>query len=294
MQLNIFNTKNDILRLEIGLTNTCNLKCPLCIRQTHPNLLELNTKHRSAEEILAQIDEYKNLKYITIAGSTSEPTLHPELFTIIEHLINRNIEISLFINGDTHDDNYYRKLGLLFRRAKGNIYFTMCGSTQELHEKYRVGSSLETVLRRTKLTMKYTNNVVLTWIIFNYNEEDFNTNKHIFDIYNLESFHTLPIQEHFNVNDVISKGIHLPDKLHDIYKSSINKNDVNDIVCPAVNYKFELFDFSGKTNPCSLYALFGDKHCFECSINNTKILKENMIYHIAEPEDESSEMGLRL
>ena len=58
---------DDIIRIELELTNTCNLKCPLCIRQTHD--FEKNNKNfRNIDSIIKQLDEFKNLKYITIAG----------------------------------------------------------------------------------------------------------------------------------------------------------------------------------------------------------------------------------
>ena len=149
-------SKDDVQRLEIGLTSTCNLECPLCMRQTHPKFQDSPIKFRSLQEITQQLDEYISIKFVTIAGAISEPTLHPQLFDILKYLIDRGIEISLFLNGNTHNDMYYKKLGVIFRRAKGNIYFTICGSTQELHSRYRVNSSLKTVIRHLDIIDNYT------------------------------------------------------------------------------------------------------------------------------------------
>lgn len=281
--------KGDVERLEICLTSTCNLKCPLCIRETHRNYIDDKIKYRSYNEIIDQIDEYNNLKYVTIAGSISEPTLHPKLLDIIEYLISRDIEISLYINGDTHKDKYYRKLGIIFNKAKGNIYFTICGSTQELHEKYRVNSSLERVLRRLDIIQTYSSKGILTWIIFNYNESDYHENKYKFHKYKMECFNTIPIQEHYDLKE----EIHLIDNLHNEYTKKINKKDFENIICPALDYKFELINYKGESHPCSLHDMYGIKHCWECSENNSKVLRENNIYHVAEAEDECSEIILR-
>jgi sulfatase maturation enzyme AslB (radical SAM superfamily) len=282
--------KGDVLRLEIGLTSTCNLECPLCIRQTHSDYVDNSIKYRSYEEITNQIDEYPNLEFITIAGSISEPTLHPRLYDIIRYLISRDIEISLYINGDTYKDNYYRKLGVIFRNAKGKIFLTICGSTQELHEKYRVKSKLDRVINRLDILLKYTDAVVLTWLVFNYNQDDYNQNRHKFEKYDLEVINTLPIQEHYE----IESEIHLVNNLHDIYNELIDKKDFENIKCPSLEYGFELVNYKGETSPCVLYDMYGDKHCWECSAGNSKVLKDNKIYKVAEAEDEYSETELRI
>lgn len=254
-------------------------------------MCDTNIKFRSYDEIVNQIDEYKNLEFVTIAGTISEPTLYPDLFDIIRYLIKRGVEISLFINGDTHTDTYYKKLGVIFRQARGSIYFTICGSTQELHERYRVNSNLKKVLNRLDIIEKYSKKGILTWLIFNYNENDFNKNYKTFQQkYNTEFFHTLPVQEHFNI-DI---NIHLIDNLHKIYNNNMDTKDFDNIQCPAINYKFELVDFNGKSSPCILFQLYGDKHCYECSQKNAKMLRDNKIYHIAEPEDSFSEVNLRI
>ena len=278
---------DDVQRIELELTNTCNLKCPLCYRELFK---KDNTKyHRELDIIIKHILSFKNLKYVTLAGPTSEPTLYPYLFELINFLISINVEISLFINGETHDNLYYRKLGLLFNKAKGSIYFTVCGTTQELHSKYRVGSELNNILTRLDLVSKYTSNVTLTWIIFNYNLEDYKKNKMYYKKYNTEIFYTLPVAEHFNLESTI----HLPDHLKKMY-DKVDKTDFNKIMCSSKINNFLLIDSHGMESPCGLYKLYGSKHCFECSESNSKILRENKIYKLAESENETSEDALRL
>ena len=291
MQSSIYNTQpnNDIIRLELELTSTCNLKCPLCIRE----LIDLpKNQHRPLEEVISQLNSYPNLKYITIAGAISEPTSYPSLLELLKYIKSRDIEVSLYINGDTRTDEYYMFLGVLFRNCKGNVYFTICGSTQELHEKYRVNSNLERVLRRLDIVNRYSNNKgILTWIVFNYNEQDFNANYQQFkDKYRTEYFYTLPMAEHFKLESTIR----LPDKLNKIYNDNVDRTDFENIVCPANASNFIQITYDGKVNPCSLYRLHGEKHCFECSKKNLTVLRSNKIFNVAEPETEDSEIELRL
>jgi len=280
--------KEDIIRIELELTSLCNLKCPLCVRETFP-VAKYDT--RGYNSIIEQLNEYSNLKFVTIAGAISEPTSHPDLFKIIQYLNDRDIEISLYINGDTKTDLYYSKLGLIFRGCKGHVYFTIAGSTQELHERYRVGSDRQRVLRRLDLVNKYSGNKgILTWLVFNYNQEDFEQNYQYYkDRYNTEFFHTLPFQEHFNW-DI---DIHLPKKEHELYITQINRN-VYPTTCVSNQNNFVQILHDGEVTPCSLYRLHGEKHCWECHKENLDMLRKNKIYNIAESETETSEIPLRL
>lgn len=292
MQSSIYKVQpnEDITRIELELTSTCNLKCPLCIREIVGGWDK--NQYRTLGAIQEQLDSYPNLKFITIAGAISEPTTYPELFDLLSYLRKRDVEISLYINGDTRTDVYYVKLAMIFRECKGNIYFTMCGSTEELHQQYRVNSSLKRVLHNLDIVNRYSNNkAILTWIVFNYNEEDFLQNYQQFkDKYRTEYFYTLPMNEHFQLNN----KIHLPDRLKQIYETKVDRTDFENVVCPANKNGFVQVTYDGKTNPCSLYRLYGEKHCFECSSKNLAVLRSNKIFNVAEPESEDSEIDLRL
>ena len=63
--------EKEIIRIEIELTSTCNLKCPLCIRSITD--LPKSNQYREIEEIKSDLEKYVNLKYVTIAGAISEP-----------------------------------------------------------------------------------------------------------------------------------------------------------------------------------------------------------------------------
>lgn len=280
----------DIERIELELTSSCNLKCPLCIRSIMPELPAAS--FRESSEIIEQLAQYPNLRFVTIAGAIAEPTTHPDLLTIIKYLKSRAIEISLYINGDTRTDLYYTKLGVLFRNTQSNIYFTMCGSTQELHQQYRVNSDLNRVLRRLEIVNKFSGNRgILTWIVFNYNEQDFEDNYHLYKSkYRTEFFYTLPMAEHFELNS----SIKLPAALSKLYTQHVNRSDFSNVSCPANKNNFIQITYTGEVFPCSLYRFYGESHCFECSANNLNVLRNNKIFNVAEPESEDSEIGLRL
>jgi wyosine [tRNA(Phe)-imidazoG37] synthetase (radical SAM superfamily) len=63
-----------------------------------------------------------------LVGSLSEPTLYPYIFELIKYLKSRKIKIELCTNGDTHNPEWWYKLGKLFD-LNDSVYFTICGST---------------------------------------------------------------------------------------------------------------------------------------------------------------------
>lgn len=164
---------------EIDLTTSCNLKCPLCTRNyLHAqHAIDSNYKTgRKLSDIIDQLDTFPNLELCMLAGAISEPTLYSELFDFIKYLNSRNIRIEMYTNGDLHNDQYWFELGELLKSGD-NVHFTICGSTQELHQKYRVGSKLENVINHAR-SLRNSNNIDnCQYIVFNYNEHDVNSSK---------------------------------------------------------------------------------------------------------------------
>lgn len=281
--------QNEITRIELELTSVCNLKCPLCMRERMQ--LPKKNSFRPIGEVIDQLDQYTSLRYVTLAGAIAEPTTYPHLFDLLLYLKRRGVEISLYINGDTHTDAYYTKLGAIFNGCDGYVYFTICGSTQELHEQYRVGSSLATVLRRLDIVNRFSGNRgMLTWIVFNYNQDDFLDNFREFQQqYNTEYFYTLPIDEHFQTQS----PIHLPLDQRQQYIRFIDRTDMPES-CPANENNFIQIDYTGNTHPCTLHRLYGESRCFECSTKNKQMLRRNQIFNVAEAESDTSEFPLRL
>jgi wyosine [tRNA(Phe)-imidazoG37] synthetase (radical SAM superfamily) len=164
--------KSYVEEIELDLTGICNLKCPLCTRNySHANHL-LVKNVRPIEEITAQLDEYPNLKRFFIAGTISEPTMYKDFIKFIEYLNSRDIYYEIFTNGNTRKPDWWEKLGSIVP-DKCICVFTICGSTQELHEKYRKGSNLQQILDHAKAFRKNgRKNDWIQHIRFDYNAAD--------------------------------------------------------------------------------------------------------------------------
>ena len=165
---------SDIKEIELELTGTCNLQCPLCTRNyTHANH-QLIPNQRPLEDIIKQLDSFSGLNHVNIAGTVSEPTLYKDILPLMEYLTKRDLSIDFYSNASIKNEALWKTLGTLFTKEKQRVIFTICGSTQELHEKYRKGSKLQTVLDNANY-FKQTNKSKSDWmqyIIFEYNETD--------------------------------------------------------------------------------------------------------------------------
>jgi len=164
--------KSDIREIEMDLTGTCNLKCPLCTRNyAHARHL-IKPNSRALSDIIKQLDEFTHLEVFYMAGTISEPTLYKDFLGLCEYLVKRKIAIELYTNGNTHEPDWWTKLGQILT-ANDRIYFTICGATQSLHETYRVGSSLEEILLHHQSFVKGNTYKIDTiqYIVFDYNRE---------------------------------------------------------------------------------------------------------------------------
>ena len=169
--------KDDILDIELELTTICQAECLLCYR----NYKSFDTHYpvdivRPLDDIKNQILEYKNLKWIRLVGSISEPTLYPEFLELVRFIKNKNINIEICTNGSTKSELFWRNLSNILTK-NDKVYFTICGSTQELHEKYRAGTNLQKILKNARYFRSKNKNDYAQCIRFSYNDDDFNSER---------------------------------------------------------------------------------------------------------------------
>ncbi|MFG1483975.1 radical SAM protein [Halobacteriovorax sp. HFRX-2_2] len=297
--------KEEILEIELELTGTCNLDCPLCSRSYSNAKHLVKYNERPASEIIAQLDEYPNIKMCCMAGMISEPTLHKEFFTIMEYLIGREIEVELYSNASLHSTDWWRKLGTMMS-PRDHVFFTICGSTQELHEKYRVRSNLQQVLDNHaafKEGCEYDIDY-LQHIKFEYNAKDFESEamKQIRSRFSREyNINTLPYNERFGFIKDEDNDIALTADLAKSYnlisrhaKRRYERNKSGEIKCQmrckSLEEKFVAIDQWGEIFPCFLYRIYnvGEKFnldyskinqfkydfCYECEAMTTKMLDD--------------------
>lgn len=277
---------SEIVRVELELSNICNLKCPLCLSQISQTKSYFIPKNRDFYEMIQQLDQFSSLQNVILAGDASEPTLYPQLFQLIEYLHKRNISIYLYTNGNTHDKKFWNKLGEAIN-GDDHVIFTVCGTTQELHEKYRVGSSLKQILENVQY-FRETNkdeNDFCSYIKFAYNEKDsFNANRVFKDKFSdFYIVNTDPRFEWFNLCEKDdNNGISLVEDIRIKYKLKthyIKNKKSHNIVCWSKEKKMVRIDNFGNIYPCICYALYcKDKFENNGILNYNNILSNKVKY----------------
>lgn len=129
------------------ITETCNLACPTCFAGSSPGL----TGVAPVEEVLANVDqrlarEAGHLDVVMLSGG--EPTLHPDLFALLDGLMARPItRVLVNTNGLrlARDDALVGFLGA--HRDRVEVYLQFDGFDEATHRHHR-GADLREVKRR--------------------------------------------------------------------------------------------------------------------------------------------------
>ena len=295
---------DEVNDVELELTGFCNLKCPLCANRYSFISDAIKRKNiRPLNEWISQLNKYINLRSVCLAGIVSEPTLYPYLFELLDYFHSRCITVELYSNANTHDEQWWNQLNR-HMHEDDKVFFTICGSTQELHSKYRVGSNLQQILNHAaafKRGNKYENDWI-QHIKFNYNVEDFEKNmKSIISMFS-HSFliNSLPYKERFDVKSNICMPYNLSNKYLAIMKYAIDqraKNKKFKVCCKSLETNFLALDQFGNEFPCFLYRFYSNQKfdhedysdilnykydfCFECEKLTKSLLEMNKMERMA-------------
>ncbi len=248
-----------IEEIEIELTGTCNLDCPICLRTiNHPGKNKL-----SIDFWIDTIKSFPNLKRICIAGSYSEPTLYKGLFDIIKYLGTTDLQCEFYTNSSLYNTDYWRELGKIFPENI-KIYFTICGTTEELHQKYRRGSTLKKVLENAYAFLETYNykNDYLQYIKFSWNLKDSYSPEYyaiLDNFHNEEKIESIPYNERFSIDNKEYNMISHSDAFLKIKENTLKLFEEDslkkpNIYCKSIENKFLYIDQYGVSHPCFIFA----------------------------------------
>lgn len=250
--------------VELELTTYCNAACPLCYRNYKSfNAHYPKHKERPLNEIIEQLDTYTNLKYVRLVGSISEPTLHKQFLELVKYIKQKNVIIELCTNGDTHNPEWWGKLAKELSN-NDSVYFTICGSTQELHETYRTRTKLQNILDNAREFRKYRNIDYAQCIRFKYNDDDFNSNEFKDMVSEFSNVYMTETYLHKDKNNYVdSSKIDLlepyPGKvkqyrtIEKLAELKWDKGLSKERTCKAYNEKRNQIDINGNVYPCYLF-----------------------------------------
>lgn len=167
--------------ISIEPTTACNLRCPECpsgLRAfTRPTgLLEKEFYQKTIDELAS------HLLYL-ILYFQGEPYLHPHFFDLVAYASQKNIYTATSTNAHyLHEKNAQKTLDSGLDR----LIISIDGTTQETYEQYRIGGSLEKVIRGTEtlLDLRKKGNYHKPYIIFQFlvvkpNEHQIEEVKHL-------------------------------------------------------------------------------------------------------------------
>jgi hypothetical protein len=274
--------KSQIEEIEMDLTGLCNLECPLCTRNyIHANHM-IGKNIRPIEQIIKQLDQFTNLKRFFIAGAVSEPTMYKDFFKFIDYLNQRDIYYELFTNGNTHDEIWWEELGKKVPK-KCMIAFTICGSTQELHETYRKGSNLEQIIKHARAVRKNgQKNDWIQHIRFEYNSEDLKTEgmqniiKEFSNVMYVETEGIRRLNEYNKSFPINVKPLPVRDKtIKELFKNRPKPDDGKkyEIQCRSLEQKKVYINQYGQVSACYVHAEFEKDYFLEENFDYSDILE---------------------
>lgn len=256
--------KSEIYELEIELTTFCNAKCPLCYRN-YTSFPDKYKKPYSREfaSLIQQLNEYKNLNYVMVVGSMSEPTLYEHFIKLMSYLKSRQIKVEICTNGDTRNDEFWKQLGMTLNDSD-EVYFTICGSTQELHSYYRKNTNLSKILHNAQILRNVKPIDYAQCIRFNYNSDDFDSIEfkkiisQFSHVYWTETFYQKDLNnyiEKFDSIDFLPAKCKL--KKYDVVKRyaelKFESSTQKTAVCQSIKYQRQQLDVFGNVYPCYLF-----------------------------------------
>lgn len=120
--------KQDSTIVNINITNQCNLKCSMCFDAPDARKAKKEFTFERLKEIFQEIRSL-GIKRVNLSGG--EPTLHKDLFVVIESGIKTGLSVSMNTNGCFSEETARR----LAWAGLSKIVFSLNSSTAGLHDE---------------------------------------------------------------------------------------------------------------------------------------------------------------
>ena len=154
--------------LHLEPTNSCTLKCSMCPR----------TLYETRGGFHFQPDWFSNLSIdlferITLCGTFGEPTNYKYLFELIDFINNSDKKpwITICSNGSSYSKEWWNNIAKTLPKDNHSIVFSLDGIGKS-HERYRVNSKFDTVIRNAVSFIKSGGNAIWYMILFKHNEHE--------------------------------------------------------------------------------------------------------------------------
>jgi MoaA/NifB/PqqE/SkfB family radical SAM enzyme len=125
------------------VTDRCQLDCQHCLRDPAQKPTDLDAS--LIARVLDQVVPIYGTRHVSLTGG--EPTLHPELSTIVDSIVDRGLDWHLVTNGK-RAEGFFAMLRARPARLAGltSLNFSVDGATESVHDAIRGSGSYREVL----------------------------------------------------------------------------------------------------------------------------------------------------
>lgn len=168
---------DDIKRIELEITSSCNAACPGCARTIHRDKLEIN--RFTLQDLQRMFPDRRHIedKEFKFCGVLGDPADNTDAVDMTEYLINNNGDTSWSTNGACQNTEWWTRLGKLSASTNRlNIHFCVDGH-KETNHIYRVNTKWNVLERNMQAYSDAGGKASWIYIVFDHNEHELDAAK---------------------------------------------------------------------------------------------------------------------
>lgn len=156
-------------KIEFGITNYCNAKCPLC---THTHMHETGTlklQHADFSVFENVVNQFTNHRIIVLCGDYGDPMMHPQIQDYIDYGTSNGHTIIIHTNGGLRTTKFYEHNA---KNKNLELVFGIDGTSQESNQKYRVNVDYNKAMSNMLCFAKNGGKTQWDYLLFTYNIDE--------------------------------------------------------------------------------------------------------------------------
>lgn len=242
---NIAQNKNIPLKVDIEITNVCNLKCKYCFVELDNCKNKMSISQYTLMKLFDELKEMGTL-FLTITGG--EATLHPDLFQILEYAIMKKFCVRILSNGIALDENKLHKLNEIASKGLLSIDFSIHSLKSDKFDNFtQVPGSFFKFMRTIEDIKQYDIPVSLVYNVTKYNVDE---------LENIKKFAKIN-KFYLNINPIIYPTVNTHQDNSNYYMDEVSIKELiqkraiepKNIGCFATKAKCWI-NFNGEVNVC--------------------------------------------